>query len=111
MYITYNYLNTCNIKELEGIGSQYQKIITLYAVARKHNLKYIHIPISIGHNYENDDKWDDKWDKFFNLKKVSDNNEIDIDNLDKEFILNNYVCNNCLKTEQETRNTLTEDLR
>jgi len=96
MYITYNYLNTCNIKELEGIGSQYQKIITLYAVARKHNLKYIHIPISIGHNYEKDEEWDNKWDKFFNLKKISNNDEIDIDNLDKEFILNNYDFKNIL---------------
>jgi len=40
--LTYNYLNTCNIKELEGIGSQYQKIITLYAVAKKNNIKYIY---------------------------------------------------------------------
>jgi hypothetical protein len=31
--------------------------------------------------------------------------------LAKCYILNNYVCNNCLKTEQETRNALTEDLR
>jgi len=96
MYITYNYLNTCNIKELEGIGSQYQKIITLYAVARKHNLKYIHIPISIGHNYEKDEEWDNKWDKFFNFKKISNNDEIDIDDLDKEFILNNYDFKNIL---------------
>lgn len=96
MYITYNYLNTCNIKELEGIGSQYQKIITLYAVARKHNLKYIHIPISIGHNYEKDEEWDNKWDKFFNFETISNNNEIDIDNLDKEFILNNYDFKNIL---------------
>ena len=52
MYITYNYLNTCNIKELEGIGSQYQKIITLYAVARKHNLKYIETSAKTNENIE-----------------------------------------------------------
>ena len=97
MYITYNYLNTYNFKELKGVGSQYQKILTLYAVAKKNNLKYIHIPISIGHNYEKDETWDDKWDKFFNLKKVSDNNEIDIDDLDKEFVLDNYNLKNILE--------------
>jgi hypothetical protein len=103
MYITYNYLNTCNIKELEGVGSQYQKIITLYAVAKKYNLKYIHIPISIGHNYENDEDWDNKWDKFFNLKKISNNDEIDIDNLDKEFILNNYDFKNILEEQNPNK--------
>lgn len=97
MYITYNYLNTCNIKELEGIGSQYQKIITLYAVAKKNNLKYIHIPISIGHNYEKDEEWDNKWDNFFNLKKISDNDEINIDKIDKQFTLNYYDFKNILE--------------
>ena len=98
MYITYNYLNTCNIKELEGIGSQYQKIITLYAVAKKHNLKYIHVPIPVGHNDNNDDEWNNKWDKMFNFKKLSNNDEIDINNIEKEFMGDNisfdYILNN-----------------
>jgi len=86
MYITYNYLNPCNIKSLEGVGSQYQKIINLYAVIKKYNLKYIHIPLEIGHNYNNDKDWNQKWDTFFNFKKLSNNDEIDIDKLDKYFL-------------------------
>jgi hypothetical protein len=98
MYISYNFLNTSNIKELEGIGSQYHKIITLYAVAKKNNIKYIHIPISVGHNDNNDEEWNTKWDKMFNFKKLSYNDEININNIKKEFILNNisfdYILNN-----------------
>ena len=86
MYVSYNYLNPCNIKSTEGIGSQYQKIINLYAVSKKFNLKYIHIPIQIGHNYNNDKDWNDKWDNFFNFKKLSSNDEIDIEKLEKYFI-------------------------
>lgn len=89
MYITYNYLNTCNISEIEGIGSQYHKIITLYAVAKKNNIKYIHIPIPVGHNNDNDEKWNEKWDKQFNFLKLSNNDEIDIENIEKEFLLDN----------------------
>jgi len=89
MYVSYNYLNPCNIKATEGIGSQYQKIINLYAVIKKFNLKYIHIPLQIGHNYNNDKDWNDKWDKFFNFKKLSNNNEVDIEKLEKYFITEN----------------------
>ena len=89
MYATYNHLNPCNINALEGIGSQYQKIINLYAVIKKFNLKYIHIPIQVGHNYNNDKDWNKKWDRFFNFKKLSNNDEIDIDKLDKYFIVGN----------------------
>ena len=78
MYISYNFLNTCNIKELEGIGSQYHKIITLYAVARKNNIKYIHIPISVGHNDNNDEEWNTKWDKMFNFKKLLESMSIQL---------------------------------
>ena len=89
MYVSYNYLNPCNIKSTEGIGSQYQKIINLYAVSKKFNLKYIHIPIQIGHNYNNDKDWNDKWDNFFNFKKLSNNDEIDIEKLEKYFLTGN----------------------
>jgi len=86
MYVSYNYLNSFNIKSTEGVGSQYQKIINLYAVIKKFNLKYIHIPIQIGHNYNNDNDWNKKWDNFFNFKKLSNNDEIDIEKQEKYFI-------------------------
>ena len=94
MYVSYNYLNTCNIKEIEGIGSQYQKIITLFAVVKKNNLKYIHLPIQVGHNCTKDKKWDN----MFNFKRLSNNDEIDINNIEKEFMIDNisfdYILNN-----------------
>lgn len=95
MYITYNHLNPCNIvKSLEGVGSQYRKIISVYSVAKKNNLKYIHIPIRVGHNYDNEKNWDEKWDNFFNFKKVADNDALNIDNdklnnMEKYFITEN----------------------
>ena len=90
MYVSFNHLNPCNnINGLEGIGSQYQKIINLYAVIKKFNLKYIHIPIQVGHNYNNDKDWDEKCDRFFNFKKLSNNDEVDIDKLDKYFLVGN----------------------
>ena len=51
--------NKDNIK-YEGVGAQYQRIVSLLSIAKRHNLKYIHIPIKIGHNYNNDPEWDDK---------------------------------------------------
>ena len=70
MYISYNQLisNDENIK-YEGVGAQYQRIVSLLSIAKRHNLKYIHIPIKIGHNYNNDPEWDNKWDNMFNIKK------------------------------------------
>jgi hypothetical protein len=103
MYITYNYLNSCNIKEIEGIGSQYHKIITLYAVAKKNNIKYIHIPIPVGHNNNNDTEWNEKWDKFFNFKKLSNNNEIDIEEIEKEFLLDNVNFDYILENKDKNK--------
>lgn len=82
MYLSYYPYSNENI---EGIGAQYQRIIALLCIAKYHNLKYIHIPIKIGHNYDNDPLWNEKWDKMFNIKKFSNNNEININALDKEY--------------------------
>ena len=79
MYITYidDPLNLVHIYGNEGIGAQYQRIVALISIARRHNLKYIHIPIKIGHNYNNEVEWDEKWEKMFNIKKLTNNDEID----------------------------------
>jgi len=63
----------------EGIGAIYQRIICFLAIAKKHNLKYIHTLAKIGHNYNNEPEWHEKWDKMFNIIKLSNNNEL-IDN-------------------------------
>jgi len=92
MYISYNFPNE---KNPEGIGACYHKIITFYCIAKKNNLKYIHIPTNIGHNYNNDIEWNNKWDNFFNFKKICYNNEIDINNIEKEFKTENLnIVNN-----------------
>jgi hypothetical protein len=66
MHITY-----CNPYESEGIGAQYQRIIAIYSIGKKHNISFIHTKIDIEHNYKNENDWNDKWDKFFNLKLLS----------------------------------------
>jgi len=112
MYITYNHLNPCNIvKSLEGVGSQYRKIISVYSVAKKNNLKYIHIPIRVGHNYDNEKNWDEKWDNFFNFKKVADNDELNIDNdklnnMEKYFITENTTTETMVSNNKPNSSTL-----
>lgn len=88
MYLLYETQN-------EGVGAQYQRILCLLAIARRHNLKYIHQKITIHHNYDNDSKWDDKWDKFFNVSKLSYHGKIE-------------APNNIIKYENIDNNALTE---
>lgn len=110
MYITY-YIDANNmaIKDgFEGVGAQYQRIIALLAIANRHNLKYIHIPIQIGHNYSNDSEWDEKWDNFFNIKKFANNHEIDYSLLEKKYTpyINNITLEQLLKDNEEKTNIL-----
>lgn len=70
MYLQYD-------TQFEGVGAQYQRILCLLAIAKRHNLKYIHKKVTVAHNYENDSMWDDKWDAFFNVSKVSYHGSID----------------------------------
>ena len=89
MYFT-SYVNP-NIQKhnLEGVGSLYQRIVSCLALAKRHNVKYIHIPMCIGHNYNNDPEWDEKWDNMFNVLKLSYNHEIDIHNINNIFPFDN----------------------
>ena len=63
MYLTYN-------MSTEGVGAQYQRILGLLGICKVHGLKYIHNKITVGHNYEHDPEWHDKWDEFFNIKDL-----------------------------------------
>ena len=84
MLITY--YNKLNIHGYyEGIGAQYQRIIALLSIAKRHNIKYIHIPIKVGHNYNNDPEWDEKWEEMFNIKKLANNNDIDLKNITNKY--------------------------
>lgn len=103
MYIAFNYLNPCNLIATEGVGSPYQKIISIYAVIKKYNYKYIHIPIKIGHNYDNDKDWDKKWDNIFNFKKLSNNDEIDINEIEKCFFTENTTLDVISKNNQSNK--------
>ena len=85
MLITY--YNNIN----EGVGAQYQRIIGLLSIAKRHNIKYIHIPIKIDHNYNNDPDWDEKWDNMFNIKKLSNNHEIDLKKLKNIYFQENFT--------------------
>jgi len=65
MYLMYNM--TC-----EGVGAQYQRIIGLLGIAKKHNLKFLHKMITVGHNYNDDPLWNKTWDTFFNIKSLTE---------------------------------------
>ena len=55
----------------EGIGAQQQRILSILAVSKVHGYRYVHRPITVGHNYDNEPHWDDTWDAFFNIKQHS----------------------------------------
>ncbi len=73
MLLTYNSYSKKINQDIEGFGSIYYRIISLYAVAKYLNIDYVHIKCDIGHNYTNmdDDEWNDIHDNFFNFKKIS----------------------------------------
>lgn len=98
-----------NSSDYEGIGAQYQRIIALIAIAKQHNLKFIHFPIIVGHNYNNDPEWNEKWEKFFNIKKLSNNHEVDYIKLEKfetHFTHNNIELDQLLKDNINKINVL-----
>jgi hypothetical protein len=110
MYITY-YIDANNmvLKDgFEGVGAQYQRIIGLLAIAKRHNLKYFHIPIQIGHNYSNDPEWNQKWDIMFNIKKLANNNDIDYSLLEKIYTpyINDISLEQLLKDNENKTNIL-----
>ena len=76
-----------NLGGIEGIGAQYQKIISLLCVAKRHNLKFIYTRPKIGDNKLNLKDWDEKWEKMFNIKKLCNNDEINdnINSLEKKY--------------------------
>lgn len=80
----------------EGVGAQYQRIIGLLGIAKKHGLKFIHRKITVGHNYEDDLLWDEKWDDIFNIKSINSIVEIDKENTttNKEVVKLFNVSNN-----------------
>lgn len=67
MFVLYN---STFSEEREGVGAVYIRIISLLAICRKYNLEFIHHRQTLGHNYNKDKDWDDKWDNFFNLKRI-----------------------------------------
>jgi len=64
----------------EGVGAQYQRIVGMLGIAKKHDLKFIHKKITVGHNYDNDPLWNEKWDEIFNFKSIKSIVEIDDEN-------------------------------
>jgi hypothetical protein len=64
----------------EGVGAQYHRIVGMLGIAKKHDLKFIHKKITVGHNYDNDPQWNEKWDEIFNIKSIKSIVEIDDEN-------------------------------
>ncbi len=103
MYILYN---STFSDEKEGAGAVYLRIISLLGICRKYNLDFMHHKQTLSHNYLNENDWDDKWDNFFNLKKICKTiDDIDISNFihNKFHIMNsthlNYLVENKHKCE------------
>lgn len=88
--------------QFEGAGAQYQRILCLLAIAKRHNLKYIHKKITIDHNYDNDSEWDNKWDEFFNISKVSYSGDIQATRMIKYKSIDNNVLNKILTNSTST---------
>jgi N6-adenosine-specific RNA methylase IME4 len=86
MYLTYD-------TQFEGAGAQYQRILCLLAIAKRHNLKYIHKKITVDHNYNNDSEWDNKWDDFFNISTLSYHGNIEKLNIVKYEYIDNTILN------------------
>lgn len=85
----------------EGVGAQYQRILGLLGIAKVHGLKFIHRMVTVGHNYDNDPLWNQKWDKLFNIKSLTEGIDINnkkiincdkINNKDIGMILKNNDC-------------------
>jgi len=55
----------------EGVGAQYQRILCILLLCDLLEIKYIHQKITVGHNYDNDINWNERWDNLFNLNKLS----------------------------------------
>ena len=103
MFITYNRALRELNQEIEGVGSIYFKVISLYAIAKYLEIDYIHFKYEIGHNYTNinNNEWIDMYDNFFNFKKIAKSFEdINLDGYKEtkmfEMTLDhfNYIINN-----------------
>lgn len=84
--------------KMEGVGAQYQRIFCLMSIAKRFNLNYIHKKITVDHNYDNDSEWDDKWDKFFNISKLSYKGYVDMSNVITYDSINSNILNNIINT-------------
>jgi hypothetical protein len=68
-------------KSYDGFGAQYQKIIQTYIYCKLHDLDFVYNPLNVvEHNYDNDDKYNDKLENCMNLKE-------NIQNLDENMIV------------------------
>jgi hypothetical protein len=91
MYLTYD-------TQFEGAGAQYQRILCLLSIAKRHNLKYIHKKITVDHNYDNDSEWDNKWDDFFNISKLSYHGNVEASSVIKYQGIDNNILNSIINS-------------
>ena len=89
----------------EGVGATYQRIVALLAISKKHNLNYIHTLAKVGHNYNNDPEWHEKWDKMFNIMKITNNNyDYDLSKLENKYFTN--ITHNDIENNLNENNNL-----
>lgn len=92
----------------EGVGAQYQRIVGMLGIAKKHNLKFIHKKITVGHNYDNDPQWNEKWDEIFNIKSIKSIVEIDDENtrMNKQIVNSDNMSINDIDMIKQNQNKI-----
>lgn len=53
----------------EGVGAHYLRVLGFLGICKIQGYRYYHNIIDIGHNYNNDPEWSNKWDETFNISK------------------------------------------
>jgi hypothetical protein len=62
------YLTTKYMGFGDGVGSQIQRRISIWAYCKLNDIQYVHTPFfELEHNYKKDDKFKNNWETFFNL--------------------------------------------
>ena len=89
----------------DGVGSQIQRRISIWAYCKLNDIQYVHTPFfELEHNYEKDDKFENNWESFFNIRQ----NELSLEDVDSSHLsytesMNKYFDENSPDLYDEVR--------
>ena len=99
------YLTTKYMGFGDGVGSQIQRRISIWAYCKLNDIQYVHTPFfELEHNYEKDDKFENNWESFFNIRQ----NELSLEDVDSSHLsytesMNKYFDENSPDLYDEVR--------